>query len=61
MNEVRHLHELEIVREGDGVLAYIFMLHAITTVLQGVESLVLNFPAHAPRPTGARDGVDSGA
>jgi len=50
MDEVCHLHELEIVLEGGVTFACILVLHAIAAVLQGVEALVLDFPAQAFRP-----------
>ena len=53
MDEVCHLHELEIVLEGGIAFACILMLHAVAAVLQGVETFVLDFPAQATDPTGA--------
>ncbi|MBV5298900.1 MAG: hypothetical protein JZU64_12410 [Rhodoferax sp.] len=43
MDEVCHLHELEIVLEGGVAFACVLMRHAIAAVLQGVEALVLLF------------------
>ena len=53
MDDVSHLHELKIVLEGGVAFACILMLHAVAAVLQGVETLVLDFPAQATDPTGA--------
>lgn len=53
MDEVCHLHELKIVFQGGVTFACILMLHAIATVLQGVEALVLDFPAQASDLAGA--------
>ena len=60
MDEMCHLHELEVVFEGDIAYACILMLHAIASVLQGVEALVLNFPAQATYPTCADNVADIG-
>ena len=53
MDQVCHLHELEIVLECGVAFARILMFHAVTAVLQGVETLVLDFPAQATDLTGA--------
>ena len=53
MDEVCHLHELEIVLEGGVAFACVLMRHAIAAVLQGVEALVLDFPAQPTDLAGA--------
>ena len=53
MDDVCHLHELEIVLQGGVAFASILMFHAIAAVLQGVEALVLDFPAQPTDLAGA--------
>ncbi len=52
MDDVCHLRELKVVFESRVALACMLVFHAIATVLQGVGTLVLDFPAHSTHPTG---------
>jgi len=52
MDEVCHLHELEIVLQCGVTFACKLMLHAIAGVLQGVEAFVIDFPTQASDATG---------
>ena len=52
MNEVRHLHELEVIFKGAINFPGVLMLHAIASVFEGIEAFILDFPAQASCPTG---------
>jgi len=60
MDEVRHLHELKVIFKGAITFPGVLMLHAITSVFEGIEAFILDFPAQASSPTGVSNiaGVD---
>ena len=60
MDEMRHLHELEIIFKGAITFPGVLMLHAIASIFERIEAFILDFPAQTPRPTGVGNitGID---
>ena len=52
MNDVRHLHKLEVIFKGAITFSGVLMLHTIAPVFEGIEAFVLDFPAQASSSTG---------
>jgi hypothetical protein len=51
MDEVCHLHELEIIFKSAITFPGILVFHAIAPVFEGIEAFVLDFPAQTPCAT----------
>ena len=60
MDEVRHLHKLEVIFKGAITFPGVLVLHAIASIFERIEAFILDFPAQTPGPTGIGNiaGVD---
>jgi len=60
MDDVCHLHELEVIFKRCVTFSCILMLHAIPSIFECIEALILNFPSQAPGFTGVGNvtGID---
>ena len=61
MDEVCHLHELEIIFKSAITFPGILVFHTIAPVFEGIEAFVLDFPSQTPCATGVGNiaGVDA--